>query len=679
MKNPFKYVNKRYYLLIGLLCVVITLSAITKVHAVTDTSSTTGGGQSALYNGVQIASDATLTRLSSSSFHFDWVKYQFGMTDAQNINAWVINAHNDGYSVLVSVAKNDGNIPLLGDPSPYTHQYCPYPEEMGVYDWDTTEPSGTPDPITHITPTTTVHHHQEEKDIWPQSTPNGYLQFRDYMYNLVKNFQNADQTHGAAIPDAIEIWNEPNLIKEWTDVGLGPVSPQNYANLLACGMKGARKAGYIGDIVSAGLAPEPDPSAGMDDQQFFYGYFDALKSIVVAPSGVINHAPPSSTYDIKTKDETTDLNAIGWHSDVTKNIPPSDPSLDGFQRYKIVYNKTTSIPIWLTEYGFKVNPDIGLTRDKQLQYVNDAYLVADTTSTQIQAMFLWNFGFSIDGVQSGPEYDDNILWDVENKSQLSCAQGNDIDIPQFNDAAYVTANSLVTTDSQVQKDLQAMAPPELMQQITDGVSQITFPTYDYLNVNIGFLRGIQGILDLLKALGCSAGISGFCPTDLVAGQSTLWATQNQKLSTDDQKKDTVRFVNDSSLADKMFVDPGISRTPANRDCNIAPDSTTSTKTTPVVGGVVNALITGGNNMINTISTELGTATGLFGSTNPPSLPGFDTCVSQAQKDPNINLYIGEKQFTNDQRGAEEYCEQVLHNQGLIPPGISIDTLPVAIP
>lgn len=232
-------------LVLLIMCLLTSTMFTPTVKAAYDSSDSTS-----MILGVQIPSEQTLPRLSDSQLNFDWVKYQYALGSDQPVESWINNAHNRGFKVLLSIAKNEINIPTLGKASPWTQQYCPYQTQLGVYDWITTDYAGD-DPITGDPIYKRNHHHEEESTIWPADTKNGYIQFRDDITVLLQRLMSDPST----TPDAIEIWNEPNLNVEWSSQGLGPVNPVSYANFLACGIKGAQTAKYQGLIISAGLAP----------------------------------------------------------------------------------------------------------------------------------------------------------------------------------------------------------------------------------------------------------------------------------------------------------------------------------------------------------------------------------------------------------------------------------------
>jgi hypothetical protein len=74
--------------------------------------------------------------------------------------------------------------------------------------------------------------------------------------------------------DAYEIWNEPNLAREW---GNQAPDPAAYVELLRVCAAAIRAADPNALIFSAGLAPtdESDPAIAMPDLAFYEGFYDA--------------------------------------------------------------------------------------------------------------------------------------------------------------------------------------------------------------------------------------------------------------------------------------------------------------------------------------------------------------------------------------------------------------------
>ncbi len=111
------------------------------------------------------------------------------------------------------------------------------------------------------------------------SPPKNMADFGDFIYALVSRYKTGSP-HGTI--GAYEIWNEPNLSREWGDQ---PPNPAQYVEMLKVAYTAAKKADPNAIIISAGLSPTgtTSPQAMPDgvflEQMYKDGaknYFDVL-------------------------------------------------------------------------------------------------------------------------------------------------------------------------------------------------------------------------------------------------------------------------------------------------------------------------------------------------------------------------------------------------------------------
>ncbi len=101
---------------------------------------------------------------------------------------------------------------------------------------------------------------------WQENGPPGDLQ--DYA-----DFCGAVATRYRGRVGAYQVWNEPNLSREW---GNRPPDPAAYTDLLAACYRAIKAADPAAVVVSAGLAPTGTVSAGaMPDTDFLQGMYEA--------------------------------------------------------------------------------------------------------------------------------------------------------------------------------------------------------------------------------------------------------------------------------------------------------------------------------------------------------------------------------------------------------------------
>jgi hypothetical protein len=95
--------------------------------------------------------------------------------------------------------------------------------------------------------------------------PVDYQDFGDFCYTLAERYKG--RIH------AYQVWNEPNLSREWGDQ---PPNPAEYTELLKLCYEGIKAADPQAIVVSAGLAPTGTlPPDAMPDTDFLQGMYDA--------------------------------------------------------------------------------------------------------------------------------------------------------------------------------------------------------------------------------------------------------------------------------------------------------------------------------------------------------------------------------------------------------------------
>jgi len=136
--------------------------------------------------------------------------------------------------------------------------------------------------------------------VFPTDGPPDKIQdFADFLHAFASRYKG--KVH------AYEIWNEPNLAREW---GNQPPNPQQYVELLKAGYQAIKSADPQAQVISAGLAPTTASGAiAMPDIEFITQmyklgagkYFDALGA-----HGAGYKAPPELSPDAVAKDPQYD-------------------------------------------------------------------------------------------------------------------------------------------------------------------------------------------------------------------------------------------------------------------------------------------------------------------------------------------------------------------------------------
>jgi hypothetical protein len=196
------------------------------------------------------------------------------------------------------------------------------------------------------------------------------------------------------IIDAVEVWNEPNLRREWQGQ---PLTGQAYMRYFDAAYAAVRNYSDTITIVTGGLAPTSDLDGSTDDrtylQQMYAAGLGDYDDIVIGihPYGWGN--PPDATCCDPGDDR-------GWDDD------PHFFFRDTLDEYRAIMsaNGHADLPVWVTEFGWTAwegfpgePPDLWMTyTDKwdQANYTMRAFEIGQA-SAEIGPMFLWNLNFGV--------------------------------------------------------------------------------------------------------------------------------------------------------------------------------------------------------------------------------------------------------------------------------------------
>ena len=215
--------------------------------------------------------------------------------------------------------------------------------------------------------------------------PDNYDDFGRFVTELTKRYS-TDSTIGHI--HALQVWNEPNLAREWGHQPINPGAASDYVRLLKTAYQATKAVDPSIIIISAGLSPTgwSDETARPDDLylQWMYdagasAYFDVLGA-----HGPGFKAPP----DI-SPDEAASSPVWGGHRSFT------------FRRVEdlrqiMVDNGDAAKQVWLLEFGWttdQVNPAYAwhrVTPEQHAEYLVAAYKWAHNNwSPWIGVMTLW--------------------------------------------------------------------------------------------------------------------------------------------------------------------------------------------------------------------------------------------------------------------------------------------------
>lgn len=193
---------------------------------------------------------------------------------------------------------------------------------------------------------------------------------------------------------AYELWNEPNLQREWHGA---PLSAADLVALMTAGAAGVRLGDPAAQVVSAAPAPTGinDGVTAVDDRQYFRqmlqaGMANVVDGIGVHPYGWAN-SPDSSATDPGT-------------SAPSHNNHPSFFFADTLRDYRAILAEFGSDqPLWITEFGWATFENVAPAPPaggEFMAYVNEwqqaAYIVRAIDLAQqwhAAPLILWNLNF----------------------------------------------------------------------------------------------------------------------------------------------------------------------------------------------------------------------------------------------------------------------------------------------
>ena len=214
-------------------------------------------------------------------------------------------------------------------------------------------------------PLWTVEPYLPDDQITNSQPPVNYQDFGDFCFALADRF--------AGQIKAYQVWNEPNLSREWGDKS---PNPAEYSELLRVCYEGIKAADPNAIVVSAGLAPtETPPPAAMSDTQFLQGMYDAGASAYFDVLGL--HAPGYKGPPTLSPEEAVSSPEI-WGGHRFNSFRHVEDMRD-----LMVANGDSQKQVAILEMGWVLNQDLhpdyewfGVTEQQQAEYLVGAYQYA---------------------------------------------------------------------------------------------------------------------------------------------------------------------------------------------------------------------------------------------------------------------------------------------------------------
>ncbi|MAT97648.1 MAG: hypothetical protein CL608_10935 [Anaerolineaceae bacterium] len=202
-----------------------------------------------------------------------------------------------------------------------------------------------------------------DKPITQNQPPADYQDFGDFCFQLAERYKGRIQ--------AYQVWNEPNLSREW---GEQSPDPAEYTELLRVCYQGIKTADPQAIVVSAGLAPTgTEPPAAMPDDIFLQDMYDAGAADYFDALGL--NAPGYKAPPDLPPEEGLNQEWGGHRWNVFRHVED--------MRAIMVANGDVDKQVVILETGWILQQDIhptytwhGVTEEQQAEYLVGAYQFA---------------------------------------------------------------------------------------------------------------------------------------------------------------------------------------------------------------------------------------------------------------------------------------------------------------
>lgn len=223
--------------------------------------------------------------------------------------------------------------------------------------------------------------------------PADYAEFGRFMGQLATRYRGRVAGY--------ELWNEPNLAREWRGE---PLDPARFVALVAEGASGVRAADPDGLVISGAPAVTGinDGVEAIDDRVFLRGMYEAgiaqwVDGIGAHPYGFAN--PPDESWQDPA------------HVSSSHNNHPSfffHDTLEDYHAIMLAYGdagRQEPPQLWVTEFGWPSTEEMGpmdttgweyarqVSEAQQADYIVRAFRVGDERSW-VGPMFLWNLNLA---------------------------------------------------------------------------------------------------------------------------------------------------------------------------------------------------------------------------------------------------------------------------------------------
>ncbi len=219
--------------------------------------------------------------------------------------------------------------------------------------------------------------------------PSDFSIFRDFMFALSNRYKGRVA--------AYELWNEPNLRREWRGFDL---SAEKFVELIKAGSNGVREGDPDAVIISGAPA-----TTGIDDKLNAIDDRVYLRDMIAA--GVADYVDAIGAHPYGAGNPPDERAADAAHTRSGFNTHPSFFFLDTIEEYHaILIEAKIDKPIWVTEFGWPSIDQFGKVDTSGWEYARDvteqdqaAYLLRSIVLRRDRAwlgpLMIWNLNIAL--------------------------------------------------------------------------------------------------------------------------------------------------------------------------------------------------------------------------------------------------------------------------------------------
>ncbi len=206
--------------------------------------------------------------------------------------------------------------------------------------------------------------------------------------------------------DAVEVWNEPNLLREWR--GALPFSGAGYMQLFAAAYQAIRAYSPTMPIITAGLAPSSNSAGSIDDRDYLRQMYQAG---LASYSDVLIGIHPYSWANAPDERCCNTIEGKGWDDDPHFFFANT---LDEYRQIKAEYGDGDS-QMWVTEFGYASWDGLPASPPVGDEWMRD-------TDRMEQGIYTMR---TLEILQSSPDVGNTMLWNLNFATLAGLLQNGD--------------------------------------------------------------------------------------------------------------------------------------------------------------------------------------------------------------------------------------------------------------